>query len=68
MHQDPGRVIKGQKMPGQYGNKRHTTQNLSIIRMHPELNMILVKGAVSGAPQGLIYIQSAAKKGHQGIK
>ncbi len=58
----PSKVIKGKRMAGQYGNKRSTVQNLRIVRMHPELNLVLVEGAVPGPAKGLIFVKSAVKK------
>lgn len=57
----PGKVIKGHRMPGQYGNKRVTIQNLSVVRSHPELNLVLVKGAVPGPKGGLVIVRTAVK-------
>lgn len=57
----PGRVVLGKKMPGQHGNTRVTVQNLRIVRVHPDLGLVLVRGAVPGAPQGLVLV-SAAKR------
>ena len=48
---DPSRVFKGMKMAGRSGNKRTKIQNLSIARILPESNMLLVTGSVPG-PKG----------------
>ena len=61
-NQSPGRVFKGKKMAGQMGNVRVTTQNLEIVRLDAEKNLILVKGAVPGAPGGNVIITPAKKK------
>ena len=53
----PSRVIKGKKMPGQYGNVRQTVRNLEIIDIRPEENLLLIRGAIPGAGQGLVMIQ-----------
>jgi len=53
----PGRVIKGKKMPGQKGNKRVTVMGLRIIDVRPEENLLIVKGAVPGAKNGIVYIR-----------
>ena len=58
----PGRVAKGKKMPGHYGNDRCTIQNLKIVRVMAEENVILVKGAIPGANGGLLTVKSALKK------
>jgi len=57
----PGRVFPGKKMPGHYGAKRITTQNIEIVRVDGEANRILVKGAVPGAKNGLVELRSAVK-------
>ena len=57
----PGRVFPGKKMPGHYGSKRVTTQNLEVVRVDAERNRILVKGAVPGAKNGLVELRSAVK-------
>lgn len=53
----PGRVIKGKRMAGQKGNKRNTTMNLKVVDVRPEENLLLVKGAVPGAKNGIIVIR-----------
>jgi large subunit ribosomal protein L3 len=55
----PARVIKGKKMPGQYGNKRVTVNNLEIIDIIAEENIILLKGAVPGHKDGYVEIKKA---------
>lgn len=58
--QSPGRVFKGKKMCGQLGNHRCTVQSLELVRVEP--NLILVKGAVPGAPGGRVVIKPAVRK------
>ena len=58
----PSRVFKGQKLPGQMGNKRVTTQSLKIVRMDKEKNLLVIKGAVPGASRGIVIIEKAKKK------
>ena len=53
----PARVIKGKKMPGQYGNARQTVRNLTIVDIRPDQNLILVKGAVPGSRSGVVAIR-----------
>ena len=60
--QTPGRVFKGKKMAGQMGNKQKTSQNLSIVSIDAERNLLLIKGAVPGAPNGRVVIKPAVKK------
>ena len=52
----PGKIIKGKKMPGQYGNDRRTIRNLEIVDIRSDDNLILVKGAVPGAESGLVSV------------
>ncbi len=53
----PAKVIKGKKMPGQYGNIKQTTRNLEIVDIRPEENLILIKGAIPGSRNGIIEIK-----------
>lgn len=61
-NQSPGRVFKGKKMAGQYGNEQQTIQNLEIVRVDLERNVLLIKGAVPGAPGGELFIYPAVKQ------
>lgn len=58
----PGKVLKGLKMAGQYGNTTVTVQNLKIIKLDVENNVILVKGAVPGPKNGYVVLKPAVKK------
>jgi len=60
-NQTPGRVFKGKKMSGHLGNVRRTAQNLEVVKVDPERNLILVKGAVPGHRGGRLVIQPAIK-------
>ena len=60
-NQTPGRVFKGKKMAGHMGAEQVTTQNLEIIRVDAERNLLLVKGAVPGAPGGDVLVRPAVK-------
>ena len=57
----PSRVFKGKRMAGRHGAKRHTIQNLPVIQADPERNLLVVKGAVPGPPNGLLLIKKASK-------
>ncbi len=57
----PGRVVKGKKMPGHYGDERVTIKNLEIMYVDPEKNLIAVKGAVPGSKGSYVNI---IKKGN----
>jgi large subunit ribosomal protein L3 len=60
-NQTPGRVFKGKKMAGHMGAEQVTTQNLEIVRVDAERNLLLIKGAVPGAPGGNIVVRPAVK-------
>lgn len=62
MCQWPGKILKGKKMPGQYGSERRTVQNLKVVKVLPEKNLILVKGSVPGANGSTILVRKAVKK------
>ena len=57
MHTKPGRVFKNTHMPGQYGNKRETKKNLTVVRVDAERNLLLVKGSVPGSKNGIVFIR-----------
>lgn len=59
--QSPGRVFKGKKMAGQMGNKRTTIQELEIVQVDKERNLLLIKGAVPGAPGCDVIVLPATK-------
>jgi large subunit ribosomal protein L3 len=60
---DPSRVFKGTKLPGHMGSARKTVQNLLVWAVRPEMNVILVRGAVPGSKNGYVLIKQAIKKG-----
>ena len=60
-NQTPGRVFKGKRMAGQMGNARSTVQNLEVVRVDAERNLLLIKGAVPGAPGGDIIVRPSVK-------
>ena len=57
----PARVFKGKKSPGRHGNKRTTVQNLEVVKVIPESNVLLIKGAVPGAKKSLVIVKNAVK-------
>ena len=57
----PGRVWKGMRMAGRMGNDRVTVQNLEIVEVDVERHLLLVKGSVPGAKNGLVLVQRAKK-------
>ena len=61
--QDPGKVFKGKKMPGQMGSARSTVQNLEIISTDVDRGLILVRGGVPGPESGIVFVSDAVKLG-----
>jgi len=59
--QTPGRVFKGKKMAGHMGAERVTTQGLEVVRVDVERNLLLIKGAVPGAPGGDVIVRPTTK-------
>jgi large subunit ribosomal protein L3 len=59
--QTPGRVFKGKKMGGHMGAENVTTQGLEVIRVDVERSLLLIKGAVPGAPGGDVIVRPAVK-------
>jgi large subunit ribosomal protein L3 len=57
----PGRVFKGKKMAGQWGDERVTVQNLEVIQVRSNDNLLLVKGSVPGAANGVVLIRHSVK-------
>ncbi len=55
----PGRVWKGTRMAGHMGNEQVTVKKLKVVKIDPERNLILVRGAVPGARNGLLLVQKA---------
>ena len=60
-NQTPGRVFKGKKMAGHMGAEQVTTQGLEIVRVDAERNLLLIKGAVPGAPGGDVVVRPTVK-------
>jgi large subunit ribosomal protein L3 len=57
----PGRVYKGMRMAGRMGAERVTVSNLEVVMVDPERNLLVVKGSVPGARNGLLIIKEARK-------
>lgn len=57
----PGRVFKGKRMAGQFGNERITTQNIEVVAIRPEENLLLLRGAVPGSRGGVVIVRPAVK-------
>ncbi len=58
----PGRCFKNIKMPGRMGRERVTIQNLRIVKVDPELKVLMVRGSVPGNKDSALIIKSAVKK------
>ena len=51
-------MIKGKKLPGQMGDKRHTIRNLRVERVDAERNLIFLRGSVPGARNATVLIRT----------
>jgi large subunit ribosomal protein L3 len=60
-NQTPGRVFKGKRMAGQLGQVRRTILNLEIAQLDVARNLLLIKGAVPGAPGADVMVRPAIK-------
>jgi large subunit ribosomal protein L3 len=58
---DPSRVWPGHRLPGRMGGDRRTVLNIRVVRVLPEQNLVLVRGAVPGANGGLVMIRKSVK-------
>ena len=61
---DPSRILPGKIGAGHMGVDQVTVQNLDVVKVDPELNMIVVRGAVPGPKGGVVYLKSTVKKTH----
>ena len=59
--QTPGRVFQGKRMSGHMGNVRVTTENLKVVEVDAARNLLLVRGAVPGAPGGQVIVRPSVK-------
>ncbi len=59
--QFPGRVPKGRRMAGRYGNERSTMRNVMLVSIDAENNLILIRGAVPGPNGGYVMIKETNK-------
>jgi len=57
----PGRIFKGKRMAGQYGNDRMTALHLRVVEVRSEENLLLVHGAVPGARGGIVLVRKAGR-------
>ena len=52
----PGRVVRGKKLPGRMGHQRVIVKNLKVVDVRPDMNLVVVKGAVPGSRNSLVEI------------
>jgi large subunit ribosomal protein L3 len=64
----PSRVIKGNRSSGHMGDARTTIKGLTVARVDPENNLLLIRGAVPGAYGSVVVVQKAAKHEQKGKK
>jgi len=57
---DPSRVIKGKRMPGHFGDERHTQTHLRVEKIDMERNLIYVRGSIAGKPGGIVVVRKQA--------
>ncbi len=57
----PGKVFKGKKMTGRYGNEQVTVQNLKVVKVDSDRNVILIKGAIPGPKGTVVAIKQSVK-------
>ncbi len=57
----PGRVFKGKRMAGQYGNTRVTTRNLRVVAVRGDEHLVLVQGAVPGPRGGVVFVRKVVR-------
>jgi large subunit ribosomal protein L3 len=57
----PSRVMKGKRMPGQYGNARTTVRNQKLVKVDAENNLLLVRGAIPGPNGGYVVVLKTNK-------
>ena len=58
----PSRVLPGKHMPGQYGVEQVTVLNLAVVKVDKERGALLIKGAIPGAKNSVVYVRNAVKK------
>ena len=57
----PSRIFKGHIGAGHMGVEQVTVQNLDVVKVDPELNMIVVRGAIPGPKGGIVYLKNTVK-------
>jgi large subunit ribosomal protein L3 len=59
---DPSRVFPGHKLPGRMGGDRRTILNLPVVRVIPEQNLILLRGAIPGHRGSIVMVRKSVKQ------
>jgi large subunit ribosomal protein L3 len=57
----PGRVFKGKRMAGQWGNERVSVRNLEVVDVRADGDLLFIRGAIPGPRRGLVLIRQAAR-------
>jgi large subunit ribosomal protein L3 len=63
-----GKLKKGKRMAGRYGNERVTIRNLSVVRIDADSNLLLVRGAVPGPNKGYVMVRPTNKRSRVNAK
>jgi large subunit ribosomal protein L3 len=66
--QTPGRVFPGKRMSGHMGNIRRTIENLQVVEVDAARNLLLVRGAVPGAPGGQVIVRHSVKAARRALR
>ncbi|MCL6589173.1 MAG: 50S ribosomal protein L3 [Firmicutes bacterium] len=62
---DPARVFKGRKLPGRMGGVQTTVQGLKIVKVDPERNLLLIKGAIPGPKGSFVVVKKTVIRAKQ---
>jgi large subunit ribosomal protein L3 len=65
MNMTPGRTLPGMGMPGQHGNTTCTVMSQRVVKVLPEESLVLIRGGIPGARNGLVLVRGAARKSAQ---
>ena len=63
----PSKTHRGRTMPGQMGNINCTTQGLRVMEVHPDKNLLVIKGAVPGPSKGIVSVNLSRKKAYRSL-
>lgn len=66
--QTPGRVFRGKRMAGHMGVQRRTIENLQVVRIDADRSLLLIRGAVPGAPGGQVIVRPSVKAAGQAAR